>query len=156
MNTALTIEPYQQKWAPDFKRLNTAWLEEFFEVEPVDHQMLSNPEEYYINKGGFIYFALVQDTVVGCYALIKSGKDCFELSKMAVDKAYQGHQIGHAMVQHALATAAGLGAVTLQLYSHKRLGAAIHLYKKYGFEEIPVGNSIYKRSDIRMEKKLTT
>jgi GNAT superfamily N-acetyltransferase len=156
MNTTITIEPYQETWAADFKRLNTAWLEEFFEVEPIDEQMLSNPQEYYLNKGGFIYFAINNKMeVLGCYALIKGAPGCFELSKMAVDSSFQGKQLGHRLVQHAIDTAKEKGADTLQLYSHTKLGAALHLYKKFGFVQIPVGNSVYKRSDIKMEKKLT-
>ncbi len=73
---------------------------------------------------------------------------------MAVDTNFQGRQTGHKLVQHAIATAKEKGANLLQLYSHSKLGAAIHLYRKFGFVEIPVGNSIYKRSDIKMEKIL--
>ncbi|WP_290792028.1 GNAT family N-acetyltransferase [Flavihumibacter sp. UBA7668] len=156
MNTGITIEPYQEKWAADFKRLNTAWLEAFFEVEPIDEQMLSNPQAYYLDKGGFIYFAVKNmEQVLGCYALIKGAPGCFELSKMAVDSSFQGNQLGHLLVQHAIDTAKGKGAGTLQLYSHSKLGAALHLYKKFGFVQIPVGDSVYKRSDIKMEKILT-
>ncbi|MCU0386585.1 MAG: GNAT family N-acetyltransferase [Flavihumibacter sp.] len=154
MEELIRIEPFEDRWAPDFKRLNKAWLETFFEVEPVDEEMLSNPRTYYLDKGGFIYFALLHDQVIGCYALIKSAEDCFELSKMAVDTNFQGRQTGHKLVQHAIAIAKEKGANLLQLYSHSKLRAAIHLYRKFGFVEIPVGNSIYKRSDIKMEKIL--
>lgn len=156
MEELIRIEPFEDRWAPDFKRLNKAWLETYFEVEPVDEEMLSNPRTYYLDKGGFIYFALLNDQVIGCYALIKSAEDCFELSKMAVDTAFQGRHTGHLLVQHAIATAKKKGANKLQLYSHSKLGAAIHLYRKFGFVQIPVGNSIYKRSDIKMEKILTS
>ena len=156
MAETVTIECYEDRWAPDFKRLNKAWLETYFEVEPIDEEMLSNPRTYYLDKGGCIYFALLNDQVIGCYALIKSAEDCFELSKMAVDTAFQGRHTGHLLVQHAIATAIEKGASRLQLYSHSKLGAAIHLYRKFGFVQIPVGNSIYKRSDIKMEKLLTS
>ena len=44
-----------------------------------------------------------------------------------------------------------LGVITLFLYSNTKLVNAIHLYKKYGFNEVPLGNSAYKRSNIKME-----
>lgn len=156
MEELITIEPFEECWAPDFKRLNKAWLETYFEVEPVDEEMLSNPRTYYLDKGGFIYFALLNVQVIGCYALIKTGDHSFELSKMAVDSAFQGRHTGHLLVEHAIVAAKEKGATVLQLYSHTKLGAALHLYKKFGFVEIPVGNSIYKRSDIKMEKILTS
>jgi GNAT superfamily N-acetyltransferase len=155
MAQTITIESFEDRWAPDFKRLNKAWLETYFEVEPIDEEMLSNPRTYYLNKGGFIYLAVINDQAVGSYALINSGNGCFELSKMAVDDRFRGMQIGHQLVAHAIATAIEKGANKLQLFSHTKLETALHLYKKFGFREIPVGQSVYKRSDIKMEKILT-
>lgn len=157
MSPDIFIEPFQDKWAADFKRLNKAWLETYFEVEPIDEEMLSDPRQYYLNKGGFIYLAVQNiGTVVGCYALILTEPGSFELSKMAVDPDHQGKKIGNLLVQHAIQTAINNGAARVQLYSHTKLDAALHLYKKFGFEEIPVGNSVYRRSDIKMEKILTS
>ena len=154
MMQAINIVAFDDKWAADFKRLNKTWLETYFEVEPIDEEMLSHPRTYYLDKGGYIFLALVDDEVAGCYALIKTGEAVYELSKMAVDPAHHGKQIGNLLVQHAIATAREKGATTLQLYSHTKLHPAIHLYKKYGFTEIPIGNSQYKRTDIKMEIKL--
>ena len=49
-----------------------------------------------------------------------------------------------------------LGATKVILYSNTKLGPAIHLYQKYGFVEVPMGTSEYKRSNIKMEKTIKT
>ena len=67
---------------------------------------------------------------------------------------FQGRGIGHALLQAALEKAQEMGVSTLMLYSNTQLQSAIHLYRRYGFKEVPLGNNGYKRSDIKMEKTL--
>ena len=92
--------------------------------------------------------------MAGTFALIKESDDVFELSKMAVNEKFQGKKIGNQMLDFCLQKAKELGAVKVILYSNTILAPAIHLYKKYGFTEVPIGNSEYKRSNIKMEKVL--
>ena len=56
MMQAINIVAFDDKWAADFKRLNKTWLETYFEVEPIDEEMLSHPQTYYLDKGGYIFF----------------------------------------------------------------------------------------------------
>lgn len=55
----LEIIKYQPKFATDFYKLNAAWLEKYFYVEPYDQKVLSNPQEYVIDPGGFIFFCKI-------------------------------------------------------------------------------------------------
>ena len=55
------------------------------------------------------------------------------------------------MMEFCLQKAKELGMLKLILYSSTKLENAIHLYRKYGFKEIPLDNSEYKRSNIKME-----
>jgi ribosomal protein S18 acetylase RimI-like enzyme len=73
---------------------------------------------------------------------------------MAVDEQFQGKRIGHSMLEFCLHRAIELKARKVILYSNTKLKPAIHLYRKFGFIEIPLGDTIYKRSDIKMERKL--
>jgi ribosomal protein S18 acetylase RimI-like enzyme len=59
-------------------------------------------------------------------------------------------------LQHCLEEAKKLGASKVILFSNTILGPAIHLYQKYGFQEVPLGHSEYKRSNIKMEKVINT
>ncbi len=152
-NMNAEIKAYEPQWAAHFAGLNKAWLKKYFEVEPVDEALLSRPEESILNKGGSIYFALVGTEVAGTFALMQTAEG-WELGKMAVAEAYQGKGIGQLLLQHAVKKAREAGAGKLLLYSHTRLEPALHIYRKAGFKEVPLGSSEYKRSNIKMEKSL--
>ena len=154
MQNNLTIIPFNESLAADFAALNKAWLKKYFEVEPKDELMLGNPQKYYIEEGGFIYFALYNGDIAGTIALLKVTDTVFELSKMAVDEKFQGKKIGHAMIAHCLQEGARLNLEKIILYSNTTLGPAIHLYEKFGFREIAGFKSDYKRANIKMELAL--
>ena len=154
MNDIVEITDYSDDLAHHFHDLNKAWLQKYFVVEPIDKEMLGNPKKFFIDKGGYIFFAKLNNKVAGTFALIKESDDVFELSKMAVNEKFQGKKIGNQMLDFCLQKAKELGAAKVILYSNTILAPAIHLYKKYGFTEVPIGNSEYKRSNIKMEKVL--
>jgi ribosomal protein S18 acetylase RimI-like enzyme len=154
MEQQLHIIRFNNSLAEDFSRLNLAWLRNYFEVEPIDEEMLANPQQFIIDKGGHIFFAVIGETVVGTFALMKAGEHVYELSKMAVDESFQGKNIGNAMLHFCLEQARQLGANKLILFSNTILQPAIHLYTKFGFREVPLDDSEYKRSNIKMEVDL--
>jgi ribosomal protein S18 acetylase RimI-like enzyme len=154
MKNVISIEPFNNKLAIYFTKLNKAWVKKYFEMEPLDEIMLSDPKNYFIDKGGFIFFAMYNNEVAGTFAMLKVSDTVFELSKMAVDENYLGKNIGNAMMQFCLEEAKRLQLEKVILYSNTILGPAIHLYKKYGFVEIKDFKSEYKRSNIKMELKI--
>ncbi|WP_452224578.1 GNAT family N-acetyltransferase [Lacinutrix chionoecetis] len=149
----INIIPFSKAYSADFYKLNTEWLKTFFYVEPFDEEVLSNPEKYIINKGGYIFFAKYNDTIVGTYALMPlPAQDAFELTKMAVLPDFRGHNIGQKLLHHTIDFAKSKKFNRLLLYSSRKLENAIYLYKKFGFKEINVeDNCPYKRCDIKME-----
>ena len=151
MKMNIEIIGFQEDLAVYFTELNLAWLNKYFVVEPIDNEILSDPKKFIINKGGFIFFATVEGKIAGTFALIKIDNDMYELSKMAVDEAFQGNKIGNRMLEFCINEVKNLHATKLILYSNTKLQPAIHLYRKYGFKEIPLGNSEYQRSNIKME-----
>lgn len=155
MSTTVEIIEYRDELAHYFRDLNVAWLEKYFYVEPIDKEMLSDPKSYIIDNGGYIFLATVNGNVAGTFALMKLADGSYELSKMAVDEQYQGQKIGNQMLGFCLEKAAALGADKVILYSNTLLGPAIHLYKKFGFVEVPLGDVDYKRANIKMERNLT-
>ena len=124
--------------APDFARLNRAWLELYFTVEPLDEEYLRDPEGYIIAPGGEIFFALDGDEVIGTCAMIPRGDDEFELAKLAVTPAAQGRGIGQRLVEAAIAFARSRGAKRVILVSNSGLGPALRLYERLGFAHGPV------------------
>ena len=145
------IIPFGPRYREDFKRLNIAWLEKFFRVEPVDEEVLSNPETRILAPGGHILFARLGDEIVGTCALIPEGGGRFELSKMAVDERHQGLGLGRKLLEAAIAKFKTLDATELFLESSSKLGTAIRLYETSGFVHTPrPGASHYERADVYM------
>ena len=149
----ITIVPYINEYKDQIKILNYEWLEKYFCVEPGDVEQLSDPQTHIIDNGGYIYFAKYKDELVGTSSLMKKDIGQYELAKMAVTEKFKGLGIGQMLLEHCLAEAVKLNATKLSLFSNTKLQSAIHLYKKYGFIEVPLPVDVhYERADIMMEK----
>lgn len=150
----MTIIPYHKDHKQAFKDLNIEWLETFFYVEPYDLEVLSKPEQYIIDKGGHIFFAIDNNTILGTVALMPTKEpNVLELTKMAVSPLARGRGIGQKMMEHCIAFAKAQHLKSLILYSNTVLENAIYIYRKWGFIEIPVEeNASYKRANIKMER----
>lgn len=151
----LQIISFNSGLSPFVKSLNVAWLEKYFYVEESDEISLSNPQKYILNKGGFIFFAKLNDEIVGTVSLLKIDDQTFELAKMAVDESVQGLGIGKKLIEHCFIFCQSNHIQQLVLYSNTKLESAIHLYKKYGFIEVPVDCNSYERCNIKMVKNLS-
>ena len=152
MNNLVEIIPFSSDLKEHIKTLNIEWLQKYFRVEEKDEIVLSNPQEEIIDKGGMIFYARYNDEILGTASLIKIDNTTFELSKMAVSDKAQGLGIGNKLLIHCFAVAEENGIKKLLLYSNRKLLPAIHLYRKFGFDEIPLEDGIYERADIKMEK----
>ena len=151
-NNEVKIVEYDPKYQQDFRDLNEEWISRFFKMEASDYKMLDHPEEYIINKGGHIVFALLNNEVVGTCALIKTSDEplIFELAKMAVSPKAQGKKIGYLIGQELIDKAKQLKAKEVFLETNSSLIPAIKLYEKLGFQHIPVMDSPYERADTKM------
>lgn len=148
------IIDYSDELKEYIKILNYEWLEEHFRVEEGDHISLSDPQTQILDKGGFIFFAKFNGEIVGTTSLIKKTEVVFELGKMAVAKNARGCGIGNRLMEHCLDFAKQQGIDELILYSNTILEPAIHLYNKFGFEEIELELGVYERGNIKMKKKI--
>ena len=129
------IIPYHPRYRDDFARLNFAWLEEFFLVEAIDKLVLGNPEDYILDKGGEIYFALDDGRAVGTVAFKKAGDGLYELTKLGVDNTSQKGGIGRALCMAVIDRFVELGGDLLFLETNQVLSPAIKLYEKLDFVE---------------------
>ena len=148
----IVIKSFNSQYAQAFYDLNIEWLKTFFYVEAYDEEVLSKPEDYIVNKGGHIFFALENTSVLGTVALMPTqDNSVFELTKMAVSPETRGKKIGQQLMQHCIDFARQSGWSGLMLYSNTILENAIHIYRKYGFKEIPVeADSPYELSLIHI------
>lgn len=152
----MKITPWQKKYSEAFKEMNLHWLKEFFWVEPHDEEVLGNPEKFIIDPGGMIFYAIDDEQILGCVALMKLEDKTFELTKMAVKPEVRGKKIGHKLMEHCINFAKDQHWDRLIIYSNRKLENAIHLYSKFGFVEIPIeNNGPYSRGDIKMQLNLS-
>jgi len=148
----IEIVDYQTKYRDAFSSLNKEWIDAYFTMEEEDEKALYNPEEYIIDKGGYILVVLLDDRPIAVCALIKlyQSKHDYELAKMAVSPQYHGRGIGYLLGKAVVNKAKSLNAKSLFLESNTILEPAINLYRKLGFVEVPIKDSPYKRSNIQM------
>lgn len=151
------IETWKETYTVDFERLSREWITRFFgkdAVEPFEVDILSNPKQHIIDKGGQLFFAVEDGKVLGCVAVIKHNDTDYELSKLAVSPEAQGKGLASALFESAFDYAKSLSAKKLIIESNTILAPALGLYKKYGFVEVKNFTPHYKRVNIKFEKEL--
>lgn len=122
------IVPFSAALRGHFYRLNAEWLSKHYRIEPIDHTVLSEPERTVLQPGGAIFFALLEDEVVGTCALMRESPGVYELTKMAVTEGHRGLGIGRKLMDAALAEFERLRGTELFLESHSALRPALRLY----------------------------
>lgn len=149
---ALSLRAFQPELAEDFRRLNLEWLQRYFRVEPIDAQVMDDPQHHILDRGGSILFAALGDRIVGCGALLQESPGVYEVSKMAVTESAQGRGIGRALLRGLIEVFRARGGSRLFLESHSSLRAALALYVSEGFVLQPArrADSHYARSDVYM------
>ena len=150
----MTIVSYEDKYLPDFKRLNLEWLDKYNLTEPYDLEILNDPQGAIIDKGGCIFIALDEDHAIGTAGLAKINDSEYELVKMAVDPSYRGKGIGKQLLSHCLDAAKKLQAEKISLYSNSQLQTALQLYEQFGFIHVDPAGGPLLTADVKMELSL--
>jgi putative acetyltransferase len=152
--TELTIREFEPGDEIHFLQLNEEWILRYFGLEAKDQSTLNDPRGNILDPGGKILFAVLNNEVVGCCALLAMGPGEFELAKMAVRPSCQRAGVGRRMMQEAIDRARSLDATRLYLETNHSLTPAITLYESMGFRHLPperVLPSPYARADVFME-----
>ena len=138
-----------------FAALNREWLERYFVVEPLDEEVMGDPEGAVLEAGGLIVMAEVDGEIVGTGSLFLVDDGVFEIAKMAVTDRFQGRGIGEQLLLALIARAEAMGAHRLFIVSNTSLGRAIRLYRRHGFIDSPeIRHAHYARGNITLEKPL--
>lgn len=149
----IRIQHYSAKLKDHFKSLNYEWLTKFFLIEDSDKKTLSNPEGI-IKNGGNIFFAQLDDEIVGTVTIMHHQSHVCELSKMAVTESYQGKQVGKKLLETAINFAKQKQYDKMILFSSTKLEKAVRLYESRGFIHSSNNENIlhnYQRCTIQME-----
>jgi len=149
------IVDFDAAHAAAFRDLNLIWIEDGFSVEESDRRVLDHPQVEIIDRGGFIFVAMVDDEIAGVCALIRSGPRLYQLAKMAVSPAIRGRGIGRQLANAAIDRARDKGAVAVELFTNTVLAPAMGLYESLGFKPAVFEGAEHTRSNIRMLLELT-
>lgn len=153
--SSVELVDFSEVLAPHFGRLNRAWIEKDYAIEPPEEEMLGRPESV-IERGGAIVFAKRGDEVVGTGGLEALEGGDFEIIKMAVEPACRGLGIGQLLMERLLEIAIERGARWVRIETAASLGPANGLYRKNGFEPAREQRSLhgYSRADMFYERKV--
>jgi ribosomal protein S18 acetylase RimI-like enzyme len=152
----IRIVDYRPSHQPYFDAFNRAWIEEMFEMEPVDEWVLTNPEAAILEPGGAILMAEYNGIPAGTVGLRKVDDKTYEFTKMAVSINYRRLGIAEALSYASFKKAKELGADTVILYSNRKNAGAIKLYEKIGFKHLTVEPGVYKRANVKMTIDIET
>lgn len=151
------IVPFEPRLQPAFKALNEAWIRSLgWDIEEADSKATDNPQGNIIDKGGYIFMALLDDEPVGTLAMypLENREEGFELMKLAVSPSVRKNGIGTSLMQAAFGKARELGVHRLYLESNTRCESAVRMYRRLGFRELPLQQSEFERCNIQMELAL--
>jgi len=133
IQSQVKIVPFEPRLREYFYTLNAAWLQNHFVIEPIDEQILRDPEHAVLESGGAIFFALLGEVVIGTCALLYEAPGVYELSKMGVDESFRGLGAGKLLLDAVIAEFHRRHGHTLFLESNSSLKPALHMYERAGF-----------------------
>lgn len=137
-----------------FRRLNEAWITQYFALEAHDRELFDDPVGSIIDLGGTILILELGGEAVGCCALIPVDETTLELAKMAVAAQQRGRGLGRLLLEAAIERARRAGKRRVVLETNSRLEPAVRLYRSLGFRDLPAAaceESHYARVDLVME-----
>lgn len=149
----MKVVPYDSKFKEDFIAMNKAWIEDMFILEDEDIREMGNIEPC-IENGGQIFFSLDDDDQVMACCMIAPREDGdWEIMKFAARGMYTGTGAGSACLKACIDYAREIHLKKIIIVSNRKCKQAVHLYRKFGFIEVPVDKEKFpfERADIAFE-----
>ena len=133
--------------------MNKSWIEDMFKLEDEDIREMENIE-LSIENGGQIFFSIDDnERVMACCMIAPREDGDWEIMKFAARGMYTGTGAGSACLKACIDYAKEKQLKKIIIVSNKKCEHAIHLYRKFGFEEVPVDKEKFPfdRADIAFE-----
>ena len=149
----MKLVSYNPKYKNEFIEMNKYWISSMFVMETEDEHELDNIEPY-IDNGGQIFFALDDNnSVMACCMIAPRDDGNWEIMKFAAKGMYTGTGAGSACLKACIDYAREQGVERIIIVSNRKCVQAVHLYRKFGFIEIPVDKEKFpfERADIAFE-----
>lgn len=146
----IIILDYRPSLKNAFADLAEPWLSSVTgsSLEEEDMFTLHHPDKAYLDKGGFLFFALIDDRPVGCVALKRLSEDSFEFCKLFVDPIARKTGIATKLIERCITRCRENNATALWLQTTAHAADAHRLYYKLGFKdnEPPVNMEVLQRT----------
>jgi putative acetyltransferase len=130
-----------------------SFIGDALDADGLDHDIAHWQEEYDGRTGALLLVADGEGEVVGTAAVRLLASGVGELKRMWLRPSCQGRGLGRRLMDACLDEARRLGCRALRLDTQAKMEPAVHLYRAYGFSEIPRYND-NRRADIWMERVL--
>lgn len=139
----MKVIPFEEKYRQDFIDFNTEWIiSNFGFLEEHDKETFEKIDDE-MKLGAMIFFAVENDVALAtCMAMPMQGTT-WEICKLGSNKNVPHKGAGSAVFEAAMKWALNHGAERLFILSNSKLKPALHIYRKYGFEEIKLENYEY-------------
>lgn len=150
----MKIIPYDSKYKKQFIEYNTDWILDYFGfLEPEDEETFASIEQE-LADNAMIYFAVEEDDVLATCMTKPMQDGVWEICKLASNKHLPHEGCGSLVFEAAMQWAIDHGASRLFILTNSKLKAALHIYEKYGFQEVKLNDYGYVRGDIAFEKRI--
>lgn len=118
-------------------------------LEEEDQFTLHNPDKAYLENGGFVFFAVYDQKVVGCVALKRLDEDSFEFAKLFIDPTARKLGIATRLIERCITRCRENDAKQLWLQTTMSMPEAHKLYYKLGFNDkmAPPQMTVLKRTE---------
>lgn len=128
-------------------------FKQYLEIQNYDNEILHLTEKYGLPQGR-LYLVYCDGEPAGCVALRKIDDENCELKRLYVKPQFRGTGIGGMLAKRIIAEAKEIGYSHILLDTLPFLTAAIEMYKKLGFYNIPkynnspMENCVYMKLDL--------
>ncbi len=147
----MKVVKYEEKYRQAFIDLNTDWIVKLFgALEKEDEETFEHLDEI-LAGGAMIFFAVEDEKVLAVCMVRPFGGGEWEMCKMGASGQYTGTGAGSAVFEACKNYALEHGAKRLFLLSNDKLKPALHIYEKFGFREVKLGDYEYERGNIAFE-----
>lgn len=118
------------------------------ESMPYSMLLLADPSrtmvDEYIDRGK-LYFAVIDQEIVGVMVLLDTRPGTIEIVNIAVAEDWQGRGIGTALIQHAIFEGRQQGTGTLEIGTGNSSLTQLGLYQRMGFRMTGIDRDYFTR-----------
>lgn len=125
----------------------------YLDIQNYDDELAHLHEKYGLPEGR-LYLAYCDEKLAGCIGLKKIDNQNCEMKRLYVRPQFRGNHIGDLLIRQIIKDAKEIGYSYMLLDTLPFLQSAVHMYKKFGFYEIPCYNNSPMDSSIYMKLDL--